>query len=268
MTVGIEAAQAAVAQPPQVVTWPVFETPLVGRELVAERTMSFMFGKPAGWTFRAGQFIDITLLSPPMTDAEGDTRGFSISSAPSEDVITITTRLRGSAFKRNLQELPLGTLVKIEGPFGELALEPARPAVVLTGGIGITPFRSMVVEAARHGGLGQRVVLVYSNRRPTDAPFLVELQHLAARDRNLTFVPTMTTLEPGDEWLGERSRIDAALLRRHLVGVSSALFFADGPPEPIYYLTGPPGLVQALRTMLVELGIGSDDIRTEEFTGY
>jgi ferredoxin-NADP reductase len=265
---GAADAAGAVAQPPQVVTWPVFETPLVGRELVAERTMSFMFSKPADWTFRAGQFIDITLLNPPMTDAEGDTRGFSISSAPSEDVITITTRLRGSAFKRNLQELPLGTLVKIEGPFGDLAFEPGRPAVVLTGGIGITPFRSIVVEASRQGGLGQRVVLMYSNRRPTDAPFLAELQALAERDSHLTFVPTMTDLEPSDEWLGERSRIDAALLRRHLDSVSSMLFVADGPPEPIYYLTGPPGLVQALRSLLVELGIGSDDIRTEEFTGY
>lgn len=269
MTAGSGAADTAgaVAQPPQV-TWPVFETPLVSRELVADRTMSFLFGKPPGWTFRAGQFIDITLLSPPMTDAEGDTRGFSISSAPSEGVITITTRLRGSAFKRNLQELPLGTLVKIEGPFGDLTFEPTRPAVVLTGGIGITPFRSMLVEASRRGGLGQRVVLVYSNRRPTDAPFLAELQALAEREGNLTFVPTMTTLEPTDEWLGERSRIDAALLRRHLDGASSRLSSADGPPEPVYYLTGPPGLVQALRTLLVELGVGPDDIRTEEFTGY
>ena len=62
--------------------WPVFEAALVGRDLVAERTMAFRFAKPADWTYRAGQFVDITLLDPPETDAEGNTRGFSISSAP------------------------------------------------------------------------------------------------------------------------------------------------------------------------------------------
>ena len=62
--------------------WPTFEAALVGRDLVAERTMAFRFAKPADWTYRAGQFVDITLLDPPETDAEGNTRGFSISSAP------------------------------------------------------------------------------------------------------------------------------------------------------------------------------------------
>jgi ferredoxin-NADP reductase len=256
-------------QQPQPVTWPVFQSALISRETVASGTMSFTFAKPSDWTFRAGQFIDITLIDPPTTDAEGDTRGFSISSAPSEGIITITTRLRGSAFKRNLQLMPLGTMVKIEGPFGELALEdPTRPAVVLTGGIGITPFRSMAVEAAHQGGFDQRVVLVHSNRRPAEAPFLAELRRLAERDPNLDFVPTMTDLDPSEEWPGEKSPIDVSLLRRHLEGVSSAVYFLEGPVEPIYYLTGPPGLVRALRSMLVDLGVEESDIRTEEFTGY
>jgi ferredoxin-NADP reductase len=269
MSVATAAAGAALSQERQPVAWPVFESPLIGRVPVAEGTMSFTFAKPRDWTFRAGQFIDITLMDPPMTDAEGDTRGFSISSAPSEGVITITTRLRGSAFKRNLQLMPLGTMVKIEGPFGELALEdPARPAVVLTGGIGITPFRSIAVEAARHGGFAQRVVLVHSNRRPAEAPFLAELRDLDEHDSNLSFVPTMTGLDPSEEWIGERGPIDVSLLRRHLDGLSSAVFFLEGPVEPIFYLTGPPGLVRALRVMLVDLGIDESDIRTEEFTGY
>jgi ferredoxin-NADP reductase len=250
-------------------TWPVFNAPLVDRVLVAHWTMSFSFAKPQGWTYRAGQFVDVTLIRPPMTDAKGDTRGFSISSAPSEGVITITTRLRNSAFKRNLQAMPLGNEVRVEGPFGELALEEAsRPAVVLTGGIGITPFRSILVEASSSGGIDRPVVLVYSNRRPAEAAFLTELQELSDADGNLVFVPTMTDLDPSDEWEGERGRIDIALLRRHLQGISSAIYYLSGPPEPIYYLTGPAGLVRALRTMLLDAGIDEDDIRTEEFTGY
>jgi ferredoxin-NADP reductase len=240
--------------------WPTFESALVGRELVADRTMAFTFAKPAGWDYRAGQFVDITLLDPPETDAEGDTRGFSISSAPSEGVIRITTRLRDTAFKRVLQTMALGTTVKIEGPFGDLRLHHAhRPAVVLTGGIGITPFRSILVQAIRDGGLPYPVVVFYANRRPEDAAYLDELSDLAKQDANLMFVPTMSDLSGSERaWDGERGRIDGSMLERHL----------DAGAGPIYYLTGPPGMVQGLRSMLVSSGVDEDDIQTEEFTGY
>ena len=239
--------------------WPTFQAALIGREFVAQRTMAFRFAKPADWTYRAGQFVDITLLDPPETDAEGDSRGFSISSAPSEDVIMITTRLRDTAFKRVLQTMPIGTRVKVEGPFGDLRLHHAdRPAVVLTGGIGITPFRSILVETIRAGGLPYPVVVLYANRRPQDAAFLDELRALEGEDEYLRFVPTMSGLQASDTWDGERGHIDGSMLDRYLGGMT----------DPIYYLTGPPGLVQGLRTMLVETGVDDDDIRTEEFTGY
>ena len=241
-------------------SWPVFETPLLGRETVADRTMSFHFAKPVGWSYRAGQFVDITLLDPPETDAEGNLRGFSISSAPREDVITITTRLRDTAFKRVLQAVPLGTLVKMEGPFGDLRLHhAARPAVLLAGGIGITPFRSILVETIGGGALRYPVVLFHANRRPEDAAFADEFRSLGHRDPNLTFVPTMTAMPgSGYAWDGERGHIDAAMLRRHV----------DGLVDPIYYIAGPPGMVQALRTMLIASGVDEDDVRIEEFTGY
>jgi ferredoxin-NADP reductase len=256
MTLATSAAPAAVIPSP----WPVFETPLVNRELVADQTMSFHFTKPHGWSYRAGQFVDITLLDPPETDAEGDMRGFSISSAPREDVITITTRLRDTAFKRVLQTMPLGTLVKMEGPFGDLRLHgAARPAVLLAGGIGITPFRSILVETIGGGGLPYQVVLFHANRRPEDAAFADDFRTLARKDPQLAFVPTMTAM-PGSEdaWDGERGHIDAAMLRRHL----------DGLVDPIYYIAGPPGMVQALRAMLIASGVDEDDVRIEEFTGY
>lgn len=241
-------------------SWPVFHTPLVGRELVADRTMSFSFARPAGWSFRAGQFVDITLIDPPETDAEGNLRGFSISSAPREAVITITTRLRDTAFKRVLQAMPLGTAVKMEGPFGDLRLHhAARPAVLLAGGIGITPFRSILVETIGGGGLPYPVVVFHANRRPQDAAFADELRSLAAADPNLRFIPTVTGLTgPEPAWDGEQGRIDAAMLRRHL----------DGLPDPIYYIAGPPGMVQGLRAMLIASGADEDDVRIEEFTGY
>jgi ferredoxin-NADP reductase len=235
---------------------------LVGREMVADHTMSFRFEKPSGWQFRAGQSIDMTLLDPPETDSEGDVRAFSISSAPREDFLQVTTRLRDTAFKRVLQQVPLGTEVKTEGPFGDFRLHRAdRPAVLLAGGIGITPFRSMLVEAIAGGGsLPYHVILFHANRRPEDAAFADEFLALARQDSNLTFVPTMTAAVPtsGRAWDGERGHIDEAMLSRHL----------DGVDHPICYVAGPPGMVQTTRAALVASGVDEDGIRTEEFTGY
>jgi hypothetical protein len=119
-------------------------------EQVAEGTMAFHFAKPSGFQFRAGQAMDITLVDPPETDAEGNTRGFSIVSAPGESDLTIATRMRDTAFKRSLFLLKAGTAVQIDGPFGSLTLHKntEKPAVFLAGGIGITPFISILRDAA------------------------------------------------------------------------------------------------------------------------
>jgi ferredoxin-NADP reductase len=98
---------------------------LVDRQEIAEGTMAFRFEKPLGWTFEAGQSIDITLLAPLETDAEGNTRTFTIASAPYEKSLMVATRMRDTAFKRVLKVMPLGTAVQIEGPAGDLTLHRA-----------------------------------------------------------------------------------------------------------------------------------------------
>ena len=242
------------------ITWPVFMAKLQSRQEVAEGTMAFCFEKPANWSFVAGQFMDMTLQAPPETDAEGDTRGFSIASAPFEASIMMATRMRDTAFKRVLKTMPIGTEVKIEGPFGELRLHSntARPAVVLSGGIGITPFRSILLQAA-HEKKSQRIFFFDGNRRPEDAPFLADMQALEREDTHFTFIPTMSDMEKSRRpWGGERGYIEQQMLAKYLTGVTDA----------IYYLTGPPGMVRGLRTILAAGGVDHDDIRTEEFTGY
>lgn len=240
--------------------WPIFQAKLKSRDLVAEGTMAFHFEKPASFVFTPGQFIDMDLLNPSETDAEGNTRGFSVSSAPYEDTIMVTTRLRDTAFKRVLKTMPLETEVKIEGPFGDLRLhnDVKRAAVFLAGGIGITPFRSILLDAARRK-LPHHIFLFFSNNRPEDAPFLDELQSLENRNPNYKFIGTMTCMEKSTtSWQGERGFIDKEMLDKHL----------KTAPSPIYYSAGPPGMVKAMHAMLQAAGIDDDDIRTEEFTGY
>jgi Oxidoreductase FAD-binding domain len=104
---------------------------LKSRREIAEGTMAFHFEKPPGFAFKAGQALAWTLIDPPETDDEGVMRNFSIASAPGEADLMIATRMRDTAFKRVLKTMPLGTEVRIVGPFGSLTLHQstARPAV-------------------------------------------------------------------------------------------------------------------------------------------
>jgi ferredoxin-NADP reductase len=124
-----------------------------------------------------------------------------------------------------------------------------RPAVFIAGGIGITPFLSMLRDAT-HRRLGHRVTLFYSNRRVSSAAFLDELQGLEKAHLNVRLVSTLT--EEGGEPIGE------ALLRRHLTDVK----------EPLYYLAGPPAMTMDVQGMLAGLGVSPDDVLSEEFYGY
>jgi ferredoxin-NADP reductase len=156
-------------------------------------------------TFKAGQYLDMTLLDPSETDSEGNVRSFSIASAPHEETLMVATRMRDTAFKRVLRTMPFGTAVKIDGPSGDLILQndSTRAVVFLAGGIGITPFRSIVQWAAKDK-LPNRIVLFYSNRRPEDAAFLAELQSLERDNPNYKLVASMTKIGKSYKpWRGE-----------------------------------------------------------------
>ena len=237
-----------------------FRTSLLSRDSVAEGTVAFRFARPAGFTFKAGQAADLTLLNPPEADSEGNIRTFSIASPPFEEQLTFATRMRDTAFKRSLKVMPLGTEIQIAPPSGSFTLHKNanKPAVFLAGGIGITPFIS-VIRQADHDRLPHKLYLFYSNRRPEDAPFLEILQGLEKTSPTFRLVATMTEMARSSrEWDGETGFIDGEMLTRHVRTLQG----------PIYYVAGPPPMVAAMREMLVVAGVDEDDVRTEEFAGY
>ena len=128
---------------------PIDMVRLPGREDVADGTLAFHFEKPEGFLYEAEQFADWTLIDPPHTDVEGNTRGFSLASAPYEQDLRSATRRRETACKRELKHLSDGTQLKLEAPYGSFTLHAttAIPAVFLIGGGGSTPVGSMVLEA-------------------------------------------------------------------------------------------------------------------------
>jgi ferredoxin-NADP reductase len=237
---------------------PTYQVRLAGREEIAEGTLCFRFERPAGFQFKAGQAIVLELLDPPSEEGQ-QRRTFSLVSAPFESALAIATRMRDTAFKRALGALPDGASLKLTGPIGQFTLDDAeRPAVLIAGGIGITPFMSMLREAAREHSR-QSVLLLYSNRRPEDAAFLGELQELARHSSNFRLVTTMTQMsKSARKWSGETGVLDAGLIRRS----------AEGLVAPFYYVVGPPAMVMAIQDTLRAAAIPEERILTEEFYGY
>ena len=233
---------------------------LLSRTEVAEETMAFHFEKPRGFLFKAGQYIDLTLLGPHPGNANGLTHTFSIASSPFAEDLVLTTRMRDTVFKRVLSALPIGTEVRIAGPMGSFTLHnnSARPAVLLAGGIGIAPFFSILSYAAAER-LRHPIVLFYANRYFEDAAFMDALWKLAEANPKFRFVPTLTRMPPNYRgWKGETGRICAEMLSTYVGSLRG----------PIYYLAGPPRMVAAAYRTLGDAGVDQDDVRTEEFAGY
>ncbi|MEO6906457.1 MAG: FAD-dependent oxidoreductase [Abditibacteriaceae bacterium] len=237
-----------------------YKTRLLSSKEIAFETLEFHFEKPESHTFTPGQWGDITLVDPPETDAEGNTRGFTIASAPYEGDLIMATRLRDTAFKRVLQKMVVGTeflLIATGGSF-TLHSDTSIPAVFLSGGIGITPVRSIVLQAT-HDKNPHPISLFYSNHTPKNTAFFRDLQSAEKTNPHFTFVPTMTAMEGSDEtWSGETGHIDKAMLEKSIPDLSL----------PIYYISGPQAMVVSLRKMLEDAGVKDHMIRTEEFEGY
>jgi len=234
---------------------------LQARQPAAEGTTAFHLEKPAGFEYRPGQAFDVILPGDGASDDAPDVRHtFSIVSAPHENELVFATRMRDSAYKRTLAALPLGTALQIDGPFGSLTLHKntARAGVLIAGGIGITPFMSMLRHAA-HEHSPQTLELLYSNRRPEDTAFLDELQQLQQRNPHFRLLATMTDMaHSAQPWEGATQLMDAAFIQNAVKGLAS----------PVFYVSGPPSLVEAMRSTLIDAGMDEDDIRSEEFFGY
>ena len=208
--------------------------------------------------FQPGQYFWVTLLDPPYDDEKGPRRHITVVTSPTErGVLGLATRLRDSAFKRSLAELPEGSEVEVEQPKGSFVLpqETDRHYVFIAGGIGITVFRCMLRYIADEG-LPHRVTLVYSNRDRESAAFYDALRELEAANPNLEIVFTMTE---DSDWEGETRRIDADMLRDHL---------GEELDSYTYLIAGPPAMVDGVVETLQGAGIPEDRVRPERFSGY
>jgi len=208
--------------------------------------------------YRPGQYFWVELLDPPYDDEKGPRRHISVVVSPTErGVLGLCTRVRDSAFKRSLAELPVGAEVEVEEPKGDYVLpeETDRDYAFIAGGIGITVFRSMLRFIADEG-LPYRVTLVYSNRDRESTAFLDELLELEQKIPGFRLVLTMTE-DPA--WDGETRRIDADMLREHLDGDLGSF---------TYLVAGPPPMVEGVVETLQAAGVPDEQVLPDRFSGY
>lgn len=241
-----------------------FETALKDKKQIAEGTYEFVFEKPKDFHFNAGQHVRMTLLNPPETDNKGNSRFLTLANTPQDKDLVVAMRMTDSVFKRVLGQMQIGKKVLIQillhSPHGSFVIhdDPSIPAVFLIGGIGIVPAYSMIGDAIERK-LPHKIFLFYSNRRPEDAPYLDELEQLAKQNPSFKLIATMTEPEKSAKsWNGETGYIDQTMLKKYLGDLQS----------PIYYIAGLTGMVNAMKTLLKDVGISEESIHSEDFSNF
>lgn len=208
--------------------------------------------------FRPGQYFFVTLPDGGHQDDKGLRRHLTVVTSPTEKgVLGFATRMRDSAFKRTLGELPVGSEVEVEPPKGKFSLpeDPSRPLVFVAGGIGITVFRSMLRYISEER-LPYRVTLIYSNRDRESTAFLDELRALEQTLPDFRLILTMTE-DPG--WEGETRMVDGNLVKD---------YFDEDLNQYMFLVAGPPAMAEGVQSALQEAGVRDENLIAERYSGY
>lgn len=213
------------------------------------------FAKPKGFDFRPVQFCGLELE----TEEGGIEYTMSLASSPTRPHLEFGARVAsGSPWKRAFAALRPGDVAEVDGAYGHFVLDEARPAVLVAGGIGITPLKGMA-EWAADTRWAQPMSLLYSNRTPEEIAYRRELEELQKGNPRFRVLHTVTRpKEAREPWTGRTGRFDGALLREA----------AEGMAEPNYYVCGTPEMVLEAMRLLRGQGVAPQRIVQERFLGY
>jgi ferredoxin-NADP reductase len=224
------------------------ETTLADLHICSEDVATLSVERPGGLTFNAGQWLRLEIA----TDEGPQARTLSVASAPQDALLEFATRISDSAFKRALARMRPGDRVRIAGPGGRLSLSETVVTVgLLVGGVGITPVRSILRARRIAEKPFEDAALFYATRDIECVPFDADLAAMGAVGVRVVHVPE----EAPPEWSGERGRIDADIVRRHV----------PAPRERPWVVAGPPPMVLAMEAVLDELGVPTEQRHVERF---
>ncbi len=213
---------------------------------------SFRFEIDEKINFSPGQFMEVIL------DKENkDLKHYlSFSSSPARDYVEFTKRISDSAFCKKLMELKEGDEVLLKLPLGDCVYKEEYGKIgFLIGGVGITPVISML-EHISDKNLNTDAVLFYSNRREGDIAFKEQLDEWREKE-NIEVIYFVTAEEPQDKSI-KFTLLNADVLKQ----------YQDRFLDRVFFIFGPPKMVDALFKVLKELGVAEEKIKTEKFLGY
>lgn len=221
---------------------------LAQKEPIGGGVVSFVFDAPEGFTWKPGQYSHYTLPHSNPDDRD-IRRWFTIAAPPYEGKPRITTRIsreKGSSFKRALMDLKPGETIEAEAPEGDFVLDDLRKEYVLiAGGIGFTPFHSILMELAHQGEL-PKVTVLYG-ARDNEPTFHEELGVLAKKHPQLQV-----------HYVIEPQRINEAIIKQYVRDIET----------PSFYISGPEPMVDAFDEMLLKMGVSKDNLHKDHFPGY
>lgn len=207
---------------------------------------SFLFDKPHDVQWKAGQYGLFTITHKKLKNA---TKPFSVVSAPTENTVRITTVIRdgGSEFKKALLELKPGMKVNMSGPLGPFYLKANRPTLLIAGGIGITPYRSIVKQIEAEGAEeGRQLRLLYLDGQRAHV-FKDEFDRMSAANSALSVA-----------YLGSRDGLYQEIDRY------IALHIDNGQ----YFVAGPKSMVDEIAVYLRDKNVSKRNITKDAFFGY
>jgi ferredoxin-NADP reductase len=214
---------------------------------------SFRFPRPTTLNYKSGQYLFVTIKS----SGSKLSKTFSLSSSPTEkEHIEFTKKLTDSEFSNTLRTLKVGDWAMIDAPYGKFTFEGENEKVaLLAGGIGITPFRS-ICRYCTDMRLTAKITLLYGNRSESDIVFKEELEEMEKQNENLKVVFMLNEASSG--WKGVTGVIDAELVKKEVPDYK----------ERVFYVCGPPPMVQAMEKLIRDLELPQTQLRLEAFTGH
>lgn len=230
-----------------------FETNVKEIILRTHDVKSFRFPRPESFNYKPGQFMFLTIK----IGERKERKHFTISSSPTEkDFIEFTKKLTGHTFSDALDALKVGDWVEIEAPYGNFTFEGEFTKIgMISGGIGITPFRS-ICKYCTDKLLETKITLLYGNHTEKDIIFRKEFEEMQEQNKNLKVVFTVS--EVCESWNGNTGRIDIEMIKNEVSDYR----------ERVFYICGPLIMIKAIENLLEGLDVPRGNIRKEIFPGY
>lgn len=229
-----------------------FTIRFIEKKLVAKDKIAFVFdAKGSGFTFEAGQYAYFTLSSAMFDDDKGHSRPLSIANAPSIDErLTIVVREGNSAYSQNLMALKESDTVFVSHALGGMKLPEDKliPIVIIAGGTGITPVRSIMEEQINKSSK-RNILVIYANNSPAESAFINDFRNWEKLNRGLRFVPVFDDAKDA-EGVFEEGFVTLEIMKKHIMNFG----------ENFYYLFGPPPMVESLKQILESSGVESDRV--------